>query len=141
MRIVRSRYVERRSCPERRAIATHRVNVLVQGTSAFVSDTLAVLRRDLDHPEFVWPDLPIGRNTPSATVLVREIGELSADALDALARLIADTHPRVQVVVTSSVVLYELVARGEFPADLYYRLNIVTLADDRDAVSGESPAS
>jgi hypothetical protein len=117
------------------------VNVLIQGTSAFVGDTLAVLRRDLDHPEFVWPDLPIGRNTPSATLLVQEIGELSADAFDVLAHLIADTHPRVQVVVTSSVVLYELVARGEFPADLYYRLNIVTLTDDRDALSGQAPSS
>lgn len=114
--------------PERWAIATHRVNVFIQGTSPFLTDTLAVLRRDLHHREFIWPNRPIATNTRAATLLVQEIGQLSLHALDDLARLIAD-NPRVQVIVTSSVVLYELVERGQFPADLYYRLNIVMLSE------------
>jgi len=76
----------------------------------------------------------------SAAILVQEIGKLSPHALDALTHLIADTHPRVQMIVTSSVVLYELVERGQFPADLCYRLNIVTLTDDVSALAGHTPA-
>ena len=68
-------------------------------------------------------------DTARPTVLVGEVGQLSAHALDALAHLIAD-NPQLQVIVTSSVVVYELVERGQFPADLYYRLNVVMLTDD-----------
>jgi hypothetical protein len=64
---------------------------------------------------------------------------LSADARDVLADFIARTHPRIQVVVTSSVVLYDLVAGGQFPPDLYYRLNVVMLVDDVCAAAGEEP--
>jgi transcriptional regulator of aromatic amino acid metabolism len=45
------------------------------------------------------------------------------------------------VIRTSSVVLYELVERGQFPVDLYYRLNIVVLTDDRYALSDQAPSS
>ena len=126
--------------PERWAIATHRVNVFIQGTSPFLTDTLAVLRRNLHHREFIWPDRPIAEHTRAATLLIQEIGELSPHALDSLARLIAD-NPRVQVIVTSSVVLYELVERGQFPADLYYRLNIVMLTDDGGALPRQACSS
>ena len=68
--------------PERWAIATHRVNVLIQGTSPFITATLAVLQTDLHEREFTWPDRPLAGNTASAAVLVREIGELSPHALD-----------------------------------------------------------
>jgi hypothetical protein len=125
--------------PERWAIATHRVNVLIQGTSPFITATLAVLRTDLHEREFTWPDRPLAGNTASAAVLVREIGELSPHALDALGHLIADTHPRVQVIATSSVDVYELVERGQFPLDLYFRLNIVMLTDG-GAPSGVAPS-
>jgi hypothetical protein len=126
---------------ERSAIAAHRVNVLIQGTSPFITATLAVLRKDLHHGEFTWPDRPTAGNTSSATVLVQEIEELSPNALDALAQLIAETTSRVQVIATSSVVLYELVERGQFPADLYYRLNIVVLTDEGYAVAGQAPSA
>ena len=127
--------------PERWAIATHRVNVLIQGTGPFITATLAVLRTDLHDREFTWPDRPLAGNTASATVLVQDIGELSPHALDALGHLIADTHPRVQVIVTSSVDLYGLVERGQFPVDLYFRLNVVMLTDDGGALSGLAPSS
>jgi hypothetical protein len=119
---------ERAPQPGRSAIATSRVNVLVQGSRPFISRTLATLRRDLPRREFIWPDRPMA-DTARPTVLVGEVGQLSAHALDALAHLIAD-NPQLQVIVTSSVVVYELVERGQFPADLYYRLNVVMLTDD-----------
>ena len=85
------------------------------------------------------PDRPAVRSTVFATILVRDINALSRPALDALAELIAANHRRVQVIATSSVELYELVQCGRFPADLYYRLNVVTLKDElRLAVSGEA---
>jgi transcriptional regulator with PAS, ATPase and Fis domain len=62
-------------------------------------------------------------------VVIHEVARLSAEALAALADLLR-TQPRVQVLVTSSICLYELVADGRFPADLYYRLNVVMLTDD-----------
>jgi hypothetical protein len=122
--------------PERSAIATRRVNVFIQGTSPFLTETLAVLRRDLHHPQFIWPNRPVVGNPRAATVLVQEIGELSPQALESLAHLIAH-NPRVQVIVTSSVDLYELVERGHFPADLYFRLNIVMLTDGGGSLSGQ----
>ena len=125
--------------PERWAIATRRVNVFIQGTSPFLTDTLAVLRRDLHHPQFIWPNRPVVGNPRAATVLVQEIGELSPHALDSLSHLIAH-NPRVQVIVTSSVDLYERVERGQFPADLYFRLNIVMFTDGA-ALAGQAPSS
>jgi hypothetical protein len=55
---------------------------------------------------------------------------LPADAVDALARLIDQGDPTIQVVATSSTSVYERVQRGEFPEDLYYRLNVITLKED-----------
>lgn len=116
------------------AVTARRTNVLIQGSSVFVADMLAAVRRDLHQPEFVWPDLPATTDTRAATVLVPEVGALSADARDALADVIARSHSRIQVIATSSIVLYELVVRGEFRADLYYRLNVLMLIDGWSAV-------
>jgi hypothetical protein len=121
--------------PEYWAVTARRTNVLIQGSSVFVADMLAAVRRDLHHPEFVWPDVPAAIDTRAATVLVPEVGALSADARDALDGLIARSYSRIQVVATSSVALYELVARGQFHADLYYRLNVVMLTDGWPALA------
>jgi transcriptional regulator of acetoin/glycerol metabolism len=114
--------------------------VLIQGTGAFVSDMLAAVRRDLRQPQFVWPDVPTAFDTRSATVVVPEVAVLAVDARDTLADSIAQWGSRIQVVVTSSVDLYELVVRGQFPADLYYRLNVVMLTNDPPApAAGAAP--
>ena len=63
--------------PEYWAVTTHRANVLIQGNSVFVADTLAAVRRDLDRAEFVWPDVPAAVDTRPATLLVPEVGALS----------------------------------------------------------------
>jgi hypothetical protein len=123
--------VEAAFAPEYWAVVAHRANVLIEGPEIFVADMLAAVRRDLHHPEFVWPDRPAAIDSRPATLLVREAGALPADERDALAETIWRSHSRVQVVATSSTVLYELVVRGEFPADLYYRLNVVMLTDGR----------
>ena len=120
--------------PEHSAVTARRTNVLIQGSSVFVADMLAAVRRDLHQPEFVWPDVPAPIDMRPTTVLVPEVGALSADARDTLADVIARSHSHMQVIATSSIVLYELVARGEFPADLYYRLNVLMLVDCRSAV-------
>jgi hypothetical protein len=127
--------------PEYWAVTAHRANVLIQGSSVFIADMLAAVRRDLHHTEFVWPDVPAEVDMRAATVLVAEVGALSVDARDALAEFIARTQSPIQVVVTSSVVLYELVAAGQFPADLYYRLNVVMLVDDRRQAAFAEPGS
>lgn len=116
--------------PEYWAVTAHRANVLIQGSRVFIVDMLAAVRRDLDQPEFFWPDVPAEFDTRAATVLVPEVGALAADARDALADLIARSQSRIQVVSTSSVVLCELLACGQFPADLYYRLNVIMLTDE-----------
>jgi hypothetical protein len=115
---------------ELHAIRTHHVNVLIQGTTSFVGNVLEAVGRDLEHPEFMWPDIPTNSHVGSATVLVPEVGALTARALESLADLTARSDARIQVIATSSVVLYGQVARGHFPAELYYRLNTIMLTDD-----------
>jgi hypothetical protein len=74
--------------PELHAIRTHHVNVLIQGTTSFIADLFRAVRSDLDRPECMWPDIPTDGNMWSATVLVPEVGTLTARALDSLADLI-----------------------------------------------------
>jgi DNA-binding NtrC family response regulator len=72
-------------------------------------------------------------------VVVHEVGVMSSEALAALTDLLG-TQPQVQVLATSTIPLYELVTDGRFPADLYYRLNVVTLTDDITLVDEPSDA-
>jgi hypothetical protein len=123
------------------AVTTRRTNVLIQGSDVFVADMLAAVRRDLPQPEFVWPDVPAAIDARAATVLVPDVGALSAESRDALTDVIARSHSRIQVVATSSILRYELVAAGEFPADLYYRLNIIMLTDGQPALDGADAGS
>ena len=58
-----------------------------------------------------------------------------------LGALLERSPARVQVIATSSVALYELVAGGRFPAHLYYRLNTILLTDDREPFPGQLFAS
>jgi hypothetical protein len=114
--------------PDHRAVVRYRLNVLIQGTSTFIAETLAVMGADLP-PFLSWPDVPDSLERSGSTVVIHEVAVLSGEALAALADLLR-AQPRVQVLATSSISLYELVAGGRFPADLYYRLNVVTLTDD-----------
>jgi hypothetical protein len=116
--------------PERHAIRTRHMNVLIQGTTSFIADLFRAVRSDLDRPECMWPEIPTDGNLWSATVLVPEVGTLTAHALDSLADLTARSPARVQVIATSSVALYGRVRRGRFPAELYYRLNTIVLTDE-----------
>jgi hypothetical protein len=124
--------------PDHRAVVQYRLNVLIQGTSTFIAETLAVIAADL--PTFrSWPDAPASPETSGSTVVVHEVGVMSSEALAALTDLLG-TQPQVQVLATSTIPLYELVTDGRFPADLYYRLNVVTLTDDITLVDEPSDA-
>jgi hypothetical protein len=114
--------------PERRAVKRYRLNVLIQGTCTFIAETLAVIGTDFPGLRS-WPDVPVSPETPGSTVVIHEVALLSGEELAAVADLLC-TQPRVHVLATSSICLYELVADGRFPADLYYRLNVVMLTDD-----------
>jgi sigma-54-interacting transcriptional regulator len=124
---------------ERRAIRTHRVNVLIQGTRWFVDVTLAALRQDIDLPEIVWPNMPANGDMKPATVIVENVGTLPPSALHSLADLIARSHTRVQVIATSSIALHKFVERGDFPAELYYRLNVISLTGESVELTGRAP--
>jgi hypothetical protein len=106
----------------------YRLNVLIQGTSAFIAETLAVMGADLP-PFLSWPDVPASPETAGSAVVIHEVAALSSEALAGLADLLR-AQPRVQVWATSSIPLFELVADRRFPVDLYYRLNVVTLTEE-----------
>jgi sigma-54-interacting transcriptional regulator len=118
--------------PERIALEQRRPNVLVLGSHSYIVNTLCALRAYFHRLECSWDRIPALDRAMAATVVVQEIAALPADALDALARLIDQTEPRIQVVATSSTSVYERVQRGEFPEDLYYRLNVITLKEDHE---------
>jgi len=73
-----------------------------------------------------------------ATVIVEEVGTLPPSALHSLANLVACSHTRVQVIATSSIPLHKLVERGEFPAELYYRLNVISLSEESVELTGRA---
>ena len=128
-----SQYTPARFLPEHRAIVERGSNAVVQGTATFVATVLAAVRQDLRQPEFLWPAAPTESSTGALTIVVPEVGTCSTDALESLGMLVELSPHRAQIIATSSIALYELVASGRFPARLYYRLNAILLTDDRIA--------
>jgi len=79
-------------------------------------------------------DVHASRSLPSIehgdrvrTIVVRDVERLDRQELRRLREWL-DVRPRRQVVCTSTIRLFDLVRRGDFPIDLYYRLNTLRLS-------------
>jgi DNA-binding NtrC family response regulator len=82
-------------------------------------------------------DLPLPSPADATTIVIRDIATLSLSFQQAwLARLNAPHARHQQIITTSSIAVFPLVARGVFLEELYYRLNTVLL-DVRKSGSGE----
>lgn len=114
--------------PELPLLLRHHPNLLIEGRESAIKTTVVALTSDFYPTVHVWPDAP-EQIAPSdqLTVIVPEIGGLESGCLDTLAQWISTPIARLQIVSTSSTPLIQSVERGEFPSDLYYRLNTVLL--------------
>jgi hypothetical protein len=111
-----------------RALLNFHPNVLLEGNESDIEETLVALEKDFYPRLLSWVETdsmfdPGGH----ATIIVRQIAKLPASGRDRLHRWLASASRPIQVVTTSSVPLFPLVERYEFPAGLYYRLNTVRL--------------
>jgi hypothetical protein len=110
-------------------------NMLIQGTPAEIQERLWALRSGFYPAQYVWPETGRGSTDAAKTVIVSEVGDQTPEGLRALGNLILETNVPTQIVATSSDALYSRVRQGAFPADLYYRLNIVTVGRPPSEVS------
>jgi transcriptional regulator of aromatic amino acid metabolism len=101
-----------------------RPNVLIEGDKAATEATLQRLLPHCVEPAVEWNDV-LGDARP-ATIIVRDVGNLSVSEQHRLLRWL-DAGERSQVLSTSNRPLFALVARGQFIADLFYRLNLLRL--------------
>jgi len=113
---------------EWQVLITSRPNLLLVGERTVTEATVHGLE-----PHFVSP---IWRHHPRTalslphyvgTLLLFEVAQLAIDEQRQLFQWLDEASTRVQVVSTTARPLFALVERGEFPWDLYYRLNIVCL--------------
>jgi hypothetical protein len=108
---------------------TLRPNVLVIGPVARSEATVAAIVAALSTPVRHWTqDSPLPSPGDTTTIVIRDIATLSLSFQQAwLARMNAPYAPHTQIIATSSIAVFPLVARGVFLEDLYYRLNTVLL--------------
>jgi PAS domain S-box-containing protein len=112
------------SLDEWRTMLTMRPNVLIEGPEAATEALLRALRPHCREPLGYWGDT-LGDQRPP-TLIVREVAALSATDQQRLLRSL-ERGERSQVLTTTAQPLFSLVERGEFLADLYYRLNVLRL--------------
>ena len=108
-----------------------RVNVLIVGDDDLVATLVTSLLRSLATPVVVrsrWEPL---RLSPTygrvGTIVVYDVDTLTGDEQLALYHSLGEGRGRTRVVSTASKSLETMVEAGAFDAELYYRLNIVTL--------------
>jgi hypothetical protein len=123
---------------ESNAVAQSRPNILIEGHESFVADTLVALGQDLLKSAVDWQRISDFSVPPDAVILIRDVGRLKPSDWLKLSVWLENARPRIQVVSTSTAALYPLAQRGDFPLDLYYRLNTVTLRQDGAVTSTQS---
>jgi hypothetical protein len=114
---------------EYRSLQTSRHNVLLEGPDAAIDAVVAVLMPYLAEPVRAVPrgvplELPAEQR---GTLILRDVGALSEDDQKRLIQWLDDARRPIQIVSTSSVPLFSVVARGAFDLRLYYRLNVMLL--------------
>ncbi|TMQ03135.1 MAG: hypothetical protein E6J90_53970 [Deltaproteobacteria bacterium] len=98
---------------ERRTLVTLRPNIMIEGQESDVERTLVALTADFRPGTCEWSAIASDHaETPVATIIVRDVTRLPLADLQRLSEWLDAT-----------------IQQGRFPADLYYRLNTVMLAD------------
>jgi transcriptional regulator of acetoin/glycerol metabolism len=105
-----------------------RPNVLLTGPEESTAAAVNALMPCLLAPVVTWQTespLALPPAIPVGTLLLRNIAWLTLTEQECLLEWIQRSSGATQVVATSSVVLFPLVERGTFSAQLYYRLNVI----------------
>jgi hypothetical protein len=115
---------------EWRSLFTLRANILIEAQESDVEKTLVALTGDFRCGTCEWNSLEhVPDASPVATIIVRDVTHLTTLELQRLMAWLNTTSPRVQLIATSTTPVFLAVQQGRFPADVYYRLNTVVLAD------------
>jgi hypothetical protein len=103
---------------------------MIIGTETATAAALCELQRHLRKPVVTIDAQQLGETPLSqewGTLVIRGVGALNAVGQERLHGWLACAPGATQVVVTAAAPIFPCVERGNFPAELYYRLNIVYL--------------
>jgi hypothetical protein len=106
-----------------------RAHILLIGPVDALEESLEAVLQHATPPVVEWvPDMPHPSPDGAKTLVIRNVERLSPAQQDALSTTLIGLAPHVcQVITTSAVPLYALVASGAFLDTLYYRLNMLLL--------------
>ena len=112
------------------ALTTLRPNLLLEGKLTATDPALRALRRHLVEPLRCWratTQLTLPQDHHHGSLLLLAVASSSAEDQARLCEWLHQGPKHVQVISTSTQPLFAAVERGNFLADLYYRLAIVRL--------------
>lgn len=108
------------------AVVAARSNLLIEGDVADTKRLVGELLSNLTSPVIAFPRAdPLPDN--GTVVLVADVDRLTARDQERLMAVLGHPDRRFQVICTSTTPLFRRVERGDFLADLYYRINIVRI--------------
>jgi hypothetical protein len=124
-------------------LQTSQQNVLLEGPEPATKGFLDVLIPHVMAP-VLWDQPGVPRELRAGdrgTLILRNVGELSAEAQQRVLRWLDDASldGQIQIVSTSATPLFPLVERGLFDSRLYYRLNVVLLDLQLSGTRGARP--
>ena len=125
------------SSPEWNSVCAMRHNVVFEGPERETDGLLQLLEPHL-HTPAVWKRAPMPLELPTdgcGTLVVQEVSALDRHEQAALLKWLGGSSDRRQVVSTTVLPLFPLLARGLFDETLYYRLNVVLLSVDSTGAS------
>jgi hypothetical protein len=109
-------------------LGRYRLNSLLIGSDSFVDDALLMMSSSFAAPVVVWTaGQPLPPPPGAATLILREISELTQFDQQRLEDWLERATTRTPVVSTASTPIWPLVERGVFLEKLYYRLNTLTI--------------